>query len=183
MEGLAGSPKTIYQLGDHWAGRFKEYVEEEYPNVTVLNHGWGGITLAQLAAHMDDFVPEDTTHCVIGLGVNSEGQTSFDWPIATIINYLLEKDIQVFAWTSWLGTHPNLQNINTAGRVQAALMHAYRAIGIEPLPVYSIARRYIDEEEIPFMDVMEWQPDNEIVHPNDLGHLILFRIIREGFGF
>ena len=30
---------------------------------------------------------------------------------------------------------------------------------------------------------MEWQPDNEIVHPNDLGHTILFRIIREGFGF
>ena len=183
VDGLTGSPKTIYQLGDHWAGRFKAYVEEEYPNVTVLNHGWGGISIAQLAAHMDDFVPEDTTHCIIGLGVNSEGQTSFDGPIATIINYLLEKDIQVFAWTSWLGTHPNLSNINTAGRVQAALMHAYRNVGIEPLPVYSIAKRYIDEEELAFMDVMEWQPDDEIVHPNDLGHLILFRIIREGFGF
>lgn len=183
VDGLRGSPKTIYQLGDHWAGRFKEYVEEEYPNVTVLNHGWGGIAIGELAAHMDDLVPADTTHCIIGLGVNSEGQTSFDGPIATIINYLLEKNIQVFAWTSWLGTHPNLSNINTAGRVQAALMHAYRNVGIEPLPVYSIAKRYIDEEELAFMDVMEWQPDDEIVHPNDLGHLILFRIIREGFGF
>lgn len=175
--------KKIWQTGNSWALKFIDYLSEEYPNVTVTNHGWGGITLNQLATYISEFVPEGTTHCIIGLGINSEGQTSFNGPIATIINYLLDRNIEVFAWTSWLGTHPNQSNINTAGRVQAALMHAYRNVGIEPLPVYSIARRYIDENDIPFMDVMEYQPDDEIVHPNDLGHTILFRIIREGFGF
>ena len=175
--------KMIWGTGNSWALKLVDYLSEQYPNITVTNHGWGGISLSQLASHIDEFVPEGTTHCIIGLGINSEGQTSFDGWISTIVNYLLERNIQVFAWTSWLGTHPNLSNINTAGRVQAALMHAYRNVGIEPLPVYSIAKRYIDEENIPFMDVMEYQPDNEIVHPNDLGHTILFRIIREGFGF
>lgn len=175
--------KMIWGTGNSWALKLIDYLADEYPNITVTNHGWGGISIAQLATYIDEFVPEGTTHCIIGLGVNSEGQTSFDGPISTIINYLLERDIQVFAWTSWLGTHPNMSNINTAGRVQAALVHAYRNVGIEPLCVYSIAKRYIDEEGIPFMDVMEYQPDDEIVHPNDLGHTILFRIIREGFGF
>lgn len=174
--------KMIWGTGNSWALKLIDYLSEQYPNITVTNHGWGGITLAQLAAHIDEFVPEGTTHCIIGLGINSEGQTSFDGWISTIINYLLERDIKVFAWTSWLGTHPNQTNINTAGRVQAALMRAYRNVGIEPLPVYSIAKRYIDENDIPFTDVMEYQPDDEIVHPNDLGHTILFRIIREGFG-
>lgn len=174
--------KMIWGTGNSWALKLIDYFSEQYPNITVTNHGWGGITLAQLAAHIDEFVPEGTTHCIIGLGINSEGQTSFDGWVSTIVNYLLERNIKVFAWTSWLGTHPNQTNINTAGRVQAALMRAYRNVGIEPLPVYSIAKRYIDENNISFMDVMEYQPDDEIVHPNDLGHTILFRIIREGFG-
>lgn len=180
ISGLTGTPKTIYQDGNSWAGLMKAYIESEYPNITVLNHGWGGISLSQMAAYIDDLVPSDTTHCIIGLGVNSEGQTSFDGPISTIINYLLDKGIKVFAWTSWVGSHADLSNINTAGRVQAALVHAYRNVGVEPLCVYSIAKRYIDENELTPSQYM--QPDS-LVHPNDLGHKILFRIIREGFGF
>ena len=180
ISGLPDTTKTIYQDGSSWAGLLKAYIEEEYPNVSVLNHGWGKINLNQMASHMDDLVPNDTTHCIIGLGVNSEGQTSFDGPIATIINYLLDKGIKVYAWTSWVGSHAEMSNINTAGRVQAALIRAYRNAGIEPLCVYSIAKRYIDENEL---DPEEYMQPDSLVHPNDLGHLILFRIIREGFGF
>ena len=175
--------KKIWQTGNSWALKLKSYLQEQYPNITLTNHGWGGITLEQLSNKISEFVPNNTTHCIIGLGVNSGGSESFDTPVASIINYLKEKNIQIFAWTSWLGTHPNLQNINTPGRIQAALIHAYNAVGISPLPVYSIAKKYIDDNNISFDDVMEYQPNNEIVHPNDLGHDILYKIIREGFGF
>ena len=175
--------QTIYDEGNSWAVKFADYMAEQYPNVEVINHGWSGLTIGQLATNIASFVPAGTTHCILGLGVNSEGNTTFDPSIGVIIKYLQSQGIKIFAWTGWLGTHPNMSNINTAGRVQAALIHAYHKAGIEPLCTYSIAKRYIDENNIPYMDVMQWQADQEYVHPNDLGHLILFRIIREGFGF
>lgn len=172
--------KKIWQTGNSWALQLRDYLAVQYPNITFLNHGWGGITINQLANRMDEFVPNDTTHCIVGLGVNSGGSTSFDSGIATIINYLRNKGIKIFAWTSWIGTHQNLENINTPGRIQAALIHAYNAVGIQPLPVYSIVRRYLAEENIADSSVME---ENSYVHPNELGHTIIYRVIREGFGF
>ena len=174
--------KMIWGTGNSWALKLKEYLAEQYSNIEVINHGWGGITWNQLAQYISEFVPEGITHCIIGLGVNSGGATSFDTPIRTVIQYLRSRGIKVYAWSSWLGTHPNLQNINTAGKIQAANMHGYNLMNQPCIPVYSIAKRYIDDNNIAFMDVMEYQPDDEIVHPNDLGHEILFRIIREGVG-
>ena len=175
--------QTIYDTGNSWAIKFADYLAEQYPNIEVINHGWKGITLGQLATNIGDFVPAGTTHCIIGLGINSEGSTSFDSSIKTIIDYLRNQGIKIYAWTGWLGTHPNMQNINTAGRVQAALVHAYLNVGIEPLLTYSLGNRYIEDHNLNYMDVMQYQPGNEIVHPNDLGHEILYRIIKEGFGF
>lgn len=172
--------KKIWQQGQSWALQLRDYLAVQYPNITFLNHGWGGITLGKLANRMSEFVPDDTTHCIVGLGVNSGGATSFDSEIATIINYLRNRGIKIFAWTSWIGTHQDIQNINTPGRIQAALVHAYNAVGIQPLHTYSIIRRYLDEENIPDSEVMQ---TDSYVHPNVLGHTILYRVIREGFGF
>lgn len=175
--------RDIYSSGTTWALLLKSYLATQYPNITVVNHGFGGISIRHLAQFIDRFVPNDTTHCILGVGINSEGETSFDDDIKTIANYLRSKGIKIYAWSSWLGTHPNMSNINTAGRVQAALIHAYNACGVKCLPVYSLALKYIEDHNISFDSVMEWQPGNEIVHPNNLGHTILYRIIRSGFGF
>ena len=175
--------QTIYTSGNSWAVKLTNYLSTMYPNIEVINHGYNGLTLGQLNTNLASFIPEGTTHCIIGLGVNSEGNTSFDATIVNIVNNLKARGIKVFAWTSWIGSHPNMTNINTAGRVQAALVHAYHAAGIEPLPVYSLAWKYMQDHNLSFNDVMELQAGDENVHPNDTGHEILYRIIREGFGF
>lgn len=175
--------KTIYTSGNSWAVKLTTYLASAFPNITVTNHGWGGINWAQLARYINEFVPAGTTHCIIGCGINSEGSKTFDPYITTIVNYLHNLGIKVYAWGGWLGTHPNQSNINTAARVQAANIHGFRINGVECVPTYSKALKYIEENNIPFSDVMEYQPDDEIVHPNDLGHEILYRIIRESFGF
>lgn len=172
--------KTIYSQGNSWALKLAAYLSEQYPNITVLNHGWGGITWEELAGAIDEFVPNDTTHCIIGLGVNSEGETTFTGSIQTVINYLTARNIKVFAWTNWIGSHTGQSNINTAGRVQAANVAGFNTVNIKPLPVYSKALRYMAENNISQASVME---TGSTVHPNDTGHEIIYRIIREGFGF
>lgn len=175
--------QTIYTEGNSWAVKLTTYLASQYPNIEVINHGWSGISINTLANKIDEFVPDGITHCILGLGVNSEGSTSFDGGITSIVEYLESKQIKVLPWTSWVGTHPNQDNINTAGRVQAALIHAYQKNGYNPLTVYSIAMDYLDEHNMTVDDVLEQQPGDEDVHPNDPGHDLLYRIIRNGFGF
>ena len=189
--GLSGSEEfttslgtqTIYTSGNSWAVKLTTYLNTQYPNIEVINHGWSGITIGQLAANIAEFVPDGVTHCILGLGVNSEGSTSFDASIKTIVKYLEARNITILPWTSWVGTHPNMTNINTPGRVQAALIHAYQNVGYNPVCVYSEAMDYLDEHNLTPMDVLTVSGVDEYVHPNDAGHKLLYEIVRKGFGF
>ena len=170
-----------------WANQMIAYLTENYSGVTACNNGIGGFTTQNIYDNLETLTLDDNGNradvVVLSIGTNNRNDSNkyntVVLPLRRTIAWLLTRGIQPIVLTNiplYDGTsviHAN--NESNARMVQAAIQAACDAVGVHCYDLLSDYEYYLWEQNL---EVSTKTVMNDILHPNDLGYEIMFRLIR-----
>lgn len=182
-EEIPNNVKTWYRntTGTCWANMLKNYIENNYPNTTVVNNGIGGLNCQQVNDNFDTLVPEDATMVIISCGTNDRNNNNKNSAITSNITEMIKKANRRGLKCVILTNSPLRESVgkapNNAQTINAYINNSIKLNNALNIQVLSNMLSYMDLNNLSVNAVT-----NDALHPNDIGYKIMFNIIRAELG-
>lgn len=179
-----------------WVNRMISYLTATFNGVTACNNGVGGLTTAQLLRNLDSLLPDDDGNtpdiAVISIGTNDRASanktTAIVNPLREIIRRVKAKGVQPVIMTNMpmFGrdaagyVYTSAAVGENAEHVRSAIALACNLEGVHCYDMMAAFSGYAEEHGLSPYDYMRKYNDNrvDVLHPNDLGHEIMFRLAK-----
>lgn len=182
-EEIPNNVKTWYRntTGTCWANMLKNYIENNYPNTTVVNNGIGGLNCRQVNDNFDTLVPKDATMVIISCGTNDRNNNNKNSAITSNITEMIKKANRRGLKCVILTNSPLRESAgsvaNNAQTINAYINNSIKLNNALNIQVLSNMLSYMDLNNLNVNAVT-----NDALHPNDIGYKIMFNIIRAELG-
>ena len=158
-----------------WAARFEEYLENEYPGCEVINNGIPSFAFWQLSDSVDELIPEGCDVAVIQIGTNArmaeDKERLIVEPLMDVIDHLKDRGIVPVVMTNTILLDQVAPNDEYT--VCQYIQQACSLAGVQCYDVLSEMDRMLLEQGMDEQMIMADQ-----LHPNDLGHEMIFDIYK-----
>lgn len=192
--GFAQDGDTIATYGDTtwrvntsgycWANLLKNYMEQKFGCV-VKNYGCSGITAYKLNLIMDQVVEDSDDLIVLMIGTNDRRNTNtlgkLKIALTSIIDYVRSKNKEIILMSSIPASVSNeTSGITYFHMEDVDNLYAEIAyeLNVEYISMFKEILNYITNRGVSYDDILSGG-----LHPNDVGHELMFRIICSHFGF
>lgn len=158
-----------------WANELKSYIEEKYPNTTVINNGCSGTHSDQGDTYFDQLVPNGTTILIVSYGINDRGSNNYDTIIhqGNIIKKAQARGIKVILMTPKPVTQDESERIYNSYQVMQKVKTVAVNNNMEPGDMWAEFNKYCF---ITGTNMSTLMPDG--LHPNDAGYTAMFNLTK-----
>ena len=174
-----------------WGNKFKNYFETKY-NVTVNNWGTRGLSAGQMftisgvckdgvTRNMAEQIIEDDDDVIICMfGTNDRGDSivTFKEELQAIVDYVKGKNKKLILMSSIPARIEAETETLKMEDVASIICDVAKSNNIEFVSLYKSMSEYLRFSNKTINDVTE-----DILHPNDLGHDLMYRFVLENLNF